>query len=113
MKTILVVDDEPVVRSLASASLERDGWRVVPAADATTALDEIERGRPDLIFLDLGLPGMSGQELARRLRADARTATIPIVYLTGLKPENGDEVDGVLQKPFTPSVLRAFAANWL
>jgi two-component system phosphate regulon response regulator PhoB len=113
MKTILVVDDEPVVRSLASATLERDGWRVVPAPDAAAAMKEIEQRRPDLIFLDVGLPGMSGQELARRLREDARTAAIPIVYLTGLSPESGVEVDGVLQKPFTPAVLRAFAANWL
>ncbi|HXH22525.1 MAG TPA: response regulator [Dehalococcoidia bacterium] len=113
MKTILVVDDEPVIRSLASASLERDGWRVVPAADAASALAEIERAPPDLIFLDLGLPGMAGEDLARRLRADRRTASIPIVYLTGRRLEAADEADAVLTKPFTPAALRAFAANWL
>lgn len=113
MKTILVVDDEPVVRSLAEHSLRNDEWRVNLAQDAWAALQEIRRGRPDLIFLDVGLPGMSGPELARRLRSDRRTAHIPIVYLTGLRPVDCGEADGVVAKPFKPETLRAFASNWL
>ncbi len=113
MKTILVVDDEPVIRSLAQLSLQDERWRVVPAADAAAALAEIGREKPDLIFLDLGLPGVSGRELAGRLRRDASTAAIPIVYMTGLAPADCDGADAVVAKPFTPETLRAHAGNWL
>jgi len=113
MKTILVVDDEPVIRSLAQMSLECEAWHVVPAADARAAMAEIARARPDLILLDLGLPGMSGQELAKRLRSESGTARIPIVYLTGRHPEHYDEADAVITKPFTPETLRASASSWL
>jgi two-component system phosphate regulon response regulator PhoB len=113
MKTILVVDDEQVIRSLAEQALTTDTWQVRSAADAGTALAAIRERKPDLIFLDLGLPGVSGAELARRLRADEGTAAIPILYLTGLAPEACRDADGVVAKPFTPEKLRAHAANWL
>jgi len=113
MKRILVVDDEPVVRALAEESLRRGDWSVQSAGDAAAALAAIRRERPDLILLDLGLPGTSGAELARRLREDERTRTIPIVYMTGLRPADCEGADGVVTKPFTPERLRAYASNWL
>jgi DNA-binding response OmpR family regulator len=113
VKTILVVDDEPVVRALVEASLTTPEWSVALAPDAGTALASIERSPPDLILLDLGLPDLGGAALAQRLRAEESTASIPILYLTGLPPEDPAPADGVVAKPFTPEKLRAYAANWL
>jgi two-component system phosphate regulon response regulator PhoB len=113
VKRILVVDDEPVIRSLAQLSLDSDAFHVDLARDAATALELIEISPPDLIFLDLGLPGISGEDLARRLRADKRTSSIPIVYLTGLAPASSGPANAVVRKPFTPDTLRASAAAWL
>lgn len=113
MKTILVVDDEPVIRSLAETSLRQGGWDVRLAPDAATALTVIQKCMPDLIFLDLGLPGLSGEDLARRLRTEATTSAIPIVYLTGRAPQDCRGADAVLTKPFTPDLIRAHAQNWL
>ncbi|HEY7270039.1 MAG TPA: response regulator [Dehalococcoidia bacterium] len=113
MKTILVIDDEPVVRALAEVSLAGEDRVVRLAPDAATALEAIADAMPDLILLDLGLPDMRGDELARRLRADDATARIPILYLTGLPPEDEGLADGVVAKPFTPEKLRAYASNWL
>jgi CheY-like chemotaxis protein len=76
-------------------------------ADGQTAIERAREGRPDLILLDVGLPGLSGRDVLERLRADASTATIPIVYLTGLAPQEGPRPDGLLAKPFTPTVLRS------
>jgi CheY-like chemotaxis protein len=112
MRSILIVDDEPVIRALAEESLRRD-WVVRTAADANIAIAAIKESAPDLIFLDIRLPGVSGAELARRLRSDRGTAAIPIVYLTGVEPEDCAEADGVVVKPFTPERLRAYASNWL
>jgi two-component system phosphate regulon response regulator PhoB len=113
MKTILVVDDEPVIRSLAELSLDDSAWQVKSAPDAGAALRSIQESKPDLIFLDLGLPDVSGRDLARRLRSEAGTADIRIVYMTGAAPEECAEADDVMCKPFTPDVLRAQAARWL
>jgi CheY-like chemotaxis protein len=66
-----------------------------------------------LILLDVGLPGMNGDEVLRRLRADARTATVPVVMLTGLEPPESSSPDGLVLKPFTPASLRASLTPWL
>jgi CheY-like chemotaxis protein len=113
VKRILVVDDEPVIRELASLALSGSGWQVDLAGDASEALEQIERAPPDLILLDLGLPGMSGKDLARRLKARPKTAGAPIVYLTGARPDSPEPADAVLSKPFTPASLRAIAEQWL
>jgi CheY-like chemotaxis protein len=113
VKTILIVDDEPVIRALAEESLRGGEWAVKTAPDADRALLLIRQERPDLIFLDLGLPGRGGEDLARELRGNSATAGIPIVYLTGLTPEAPTHADAVVSKPFTPDRLRASAARWL
>ncbi len=114
MKRVLVVDDEPVIRSLVEASLAGPDCQVVSVADGVSALRAVDSERPDLILLDLGLPGMAGHEVASRLRSRHETAGIPIVYLTGLEP-SGDRgpADGVIAKPFTPASLRQSTAAWL
>jgi CheY-like chemotaxis protein len=113
MKRILVIDDEPVVRALVQACLGSNDCEVACAADGSGALESVSVHRPDLILLDVGLPGVSGPELLRRLRADETTRSIPVLLLTGLEPPEGVEPDGVVLKPFTPSSLRSSLAGWL
>ena len=75
MKTILVVDDEPKIATLARDYLEHAGFAVLTAGDGLSALTTIRQRRPDLVVLDLGLPGLDGLDLTRELRRDS---TIPI-----------------------------------
>jgi len=111
-KHVLVVEDEPVIRALIAASLE-DTCELDAVSDGRDAFASLARCRPDLILLDVGLPGMNGGEVLRRLRADASTAAIPVVMLTGLEPPADAEPDGVIRKPFTPMALRQSVETWL
>ncbi|MEU0684016.1 MULTISPECIES: response regulator transcription factor [Streptomyces] len=104
--TVLVVDDEAKLRDY----LERDGYTVLEASDGRTALDVATSSRPDLVVLDLGLPGLPGEEVARLLR---RNSDVPIVILTAKASEN-DRVMGLklgaddyVVKPFSPRELVA------
>lgn len=106
---ILVVDDDPTVSDVVRRYLERAGFRVSLCADGATALDLFARQRPDLVVLDLMLPGMDGLEVCRRLRV--RAGEVPIVMLTALG-EEADRVVGLqlgaddyLTKPFSPREL--------
>ena len=110
MKTILVVDDEPKIATLARDYLEHAGFAVLTAGDGLSALTMIRQRRPDLVVLDLGLPGLDGLDLTRELRRDS---TIPIVMLTARDDELdkllGLELgaDDYLTKPFSPRELVA------
>jgi two-component system alkaline phosphatase synthesis response regulator PhoP len=110
MKTILVVDDEPKIASLARDYLEHAGFAVVSAGDGPGALTTFRQRRPDLVVLDLGLPGLDGLDVTRELR---RTSTVPIVMLTARDDEFdkllGLELgaDDYLTKPFSPRELVA------
>lgn len=109
-KTILVVDDEPAIVQLARDYLEHAGFDVLTAADGTSALATIRQRRPDLIVLDLGLPGTDGLDVTRAVRRDSTT---PIVMLTARDDELdkllGLELgaDDYLTKPFSPRELVA------
>src|SRR5918994_341767 len=81
--TVLVVEDDPANRVLLIALLERAGYRAVTASDGPSGLAAAFEVAPDLMLLDVGLPGMDGLEICRRLRADLRTVTLPVVLLTG------------------------------
>ena len=112
-QTILVVDDEADLVELIGMNLERNGYDVVVARDGPGALDRARKHRPDLIVLDLMLPGLDGTEVARRLKADAATQHVPIIMLTA-KAEETDEVVGLavgaddyMTKPFSMKVLAA------
>jgi two-component system alkaline phosphatase synthesis response regulator PhoP len=110
VRTILVVDDEPRILDLAREYLEHAGFAVLSATDGPTALKTARVRKPDVIVLDLGLPGMDGLDVARTLR---RESAVPIVMLTA----RDDEVDRVLglemgaddyvTKPFSPRELVA------
>lgn len=82
--TILIVEDNEANRLLAGAVLEREGYRVEMAGSAEEALQKLANGSPDLILMDVQMPGMDGLTLTRRLKGDARTADIPVVALTAL-----------------------------
>ncbi|HNO88621.1 MAG TPA: response regulator, partial [Rhodocyclaceae bacterium] len=90
--TILLVEDEPAIQELIAANLLRAGHQVVRAGDAETAQRIVRDALPDLVLLDWMLPGMSGIDFARRLRADERTRGIPLIMLTA----RGEEQDKVL-----------------
>ena len=110
MKTILVVDDEPKIVQLARDYLEHAGFEVLIAGDGPAALTAVRQRHPDLVVLDLGLPGLDGLDVTRQLRRDS---TIPIVMLTARDDELdkllGLELgaDDYLTKPFSPRELVA------
>jgi two-component system alkaline phosphatase synthesis response regulator PhoP len=108
-QTILVVDDEPQIVELVQDYLKQAGFRVVTARDGQTALTVARHERPDLVVLDLMLPGgMDGLDVCRRLRQDAVLGMVPIVMLTARGEETdrliGLEVgaDDYVTKPFSP-----------
>lgn len=112
-KTVLVVDDEKDLLELVSYQLQRNGYDVLTAANGNDAMQIAKREMPDLMILDLMLPGMDGTEIARRLKADPKTAVIPIVMLTA-KSEETDVVVGLtlgaddyVTKPFSMKILLA------
>ena len=110
MKTVLVVDDEPRIVELARDYLEHAGFGVITAVDGPSALTAVRVRKPDVLVLDLGLPGMDGLDVARAIRRDS---TLPIIMLTA----RDDELDRVLgleigaddyvTKPFSPRELVA------
>jgi DNA-binding response OmpR family regulator len=89
MSRILIVDDEPLITDSLSYSLKREGFDVRAVGDATAALEEVQEFQPELVVLDIMLPGMSGFEFCRRLRAHSAT---PVIMLTA----RGEEIDRVL-----------------
>lgn len=107
---ILVVDDEPKIVRLARDYLEKNGFRVVTAADGQSALTIARREKPDLIILDLMLPQIEGREVCRILR---RESAVPIIMLTALSEEidqvTGLEIgaDDYITKPFSVRALVA------
>jgi DNA-binding response OmpR family regulator len=107
---VLVVDDEPKIVRLARDYLEKNGFRVATAADGPSALAMARREKPDLIVLDLLLPGMDGREVCRVLRAES---DVPIIMLTALSEESDQIVgleigaDDYIVKPFSPRALVA------
>src|SRR5262245_42373025 len=109
-RTILVVDDEPRIVDLARDYLEHAGFRVIAANDGAQALESARRDRPDLVVLDLGLPGLDGLDVTKALRAEG---SIPIVMVTARDDELdkllGLELgaDDYLTKPFSPRELVA------
>lgn len=112
-KTILVVDDEKDLVDLITYNLQRNGYDVLCAHNGNEALEVAQREHPDLIVLDLMLPGIDGTEVARRLKGDARTSNIPLVMLTA-KGEETDVVVGLtlgaddyVTKPFSMKILLA------
>jgi len=109
---VLVADDASSVRSLFERLLRMDGHEVVSAPDGQAALDAVQHTRPDIILLDVAMPGIDGLEVCRRLKADPTTRLIPVVMITG-QTDLSDRIRGIeagadefLSKPLHPQELR-------
>ncbi len=110
---ILVVDDEEDIRELIAYNLEKEGYGVAAVKTGEEALARIAREQPDVVILDLMLPGIDGLEVCRRMKMQEQTRDVPIIMLTA-KSEDSDIVAGLelgaddyLTKPFSPKVLVA------
>jgi CheY-like chemotaxis protein len=112
-RCVLLVEDEDQLRRVMKDLLEREGYRVAEARDGAQALDEVDRHAPDLIMLDLNLPGLDGYGVLQRLRSRPSTSEIPVIVLTA-KGDEDNEVrvfqlgaDDFLTKPFRAKALSA------
>ena len=110
---ILVVEDEPDIRKLVQYNLTQERFNVLEAEDGEQALKLLQRERPNLVILDLMLPGLSGMELCKLLRQRSDTAKLPILMLTA-KAGEADRIVGLemgaddyLAKPFSPREMVA------
>ncbi len=105
-KYILVVDDDPVMLRMTEKMLHVDGKEVIIATDGVTGIDLAKKHQPDLILLDVLMPGIDGVEVSRRLKSMEETKDIPIIFMTvtiGLEEDKGDEeinVDGTMYRAF-------------
>ena len=117
--SILVVDDNPTNLKLVSDVLEFDGYRILKATDAEEAQEIIRSSPPDLILMDIALPGMDGLTLTRQLKADVQTRHIIVVALTAFAMKGDDEkaraagCDGYITKPIDTRKLSASVADHL
>jgi two-component system, OmpR family, alkaline phosphatase synthesis response regulator PhoP len=116
---ILIVEDDPEVAGALQELLEHEGYAAARADSGDVALTLIRQRPPDLLLLDRMLPGLSGDEIVRRVRADSRTKLLPIILLTG-KAEESDQLVGLalgaddyVSKPFSPRLLMARVAAQL
>lgn len=118
-QTILVVDDDPKLVRLVEINLTQEGYGVHTAADGEAALAAVAQERPDLIVLDVMMPGMDGFETLKRLKADPALAEIPVIMLTA-RAQDEDVFEGYgtgakwyLTKPFEPGELRQVVRHLL
>ena len=110
---ILLIEDEKNISKVVSYNLEREGYQVLTARDGEEGLEKARKEAPDLLLLDLMLPKVDGLEVCRRLKADPKTASLPIIMLTA-KTQEADRVVGLemgaddyVPKPFSPRELIA------
>jgi CheY-like chemotaxis protein len=116
---VLVCDDEPVLRMLVRATLDQGDYTVVEACDGDEALELTRAEHPDLILLDMMMPGRSGSDVLRELRSDPATAQTPVIMLTARAQASDREAmdlagaDHYLTKPFSPVGLAALVEEVL
>jgi CheY-like chemotaxis protein len=116
---ILIVEDNEANQMLASAVLEREGIKVATARSAAEAFDALSGLTPDLILMDVQLPGLDGLSLTRMLKGDERTAAIPVVALTALAMPGDKErtleagCAGYISKPINTRTFAAEVRNFL
>ena len=112
-KKIMLVDDEPEILDLVAMRLKSWGYDVITAIDGENALTLLEKHAPDLILLDVMMPGKDGYEICNEIKTDARTSKIPVVLFTA-KPEQKEKLksnydfiaaDDYILKPFEPEDL--------
>ena len=110
---VLIVEDEPEIREMLNFSLTRAGFSVSEAETSEMALQRLDANLPDILVVDWMLPGMSGVELAKRLRRDELTRSLPLLMLTARNEESDilksfeSGIDDYMSKPFSPKELVA------
>jgi CheY-like chemotaxis protein len=112
---ILIVEDDAGIRQTVVECLEFEGYAVREASSGAEALAAFTRAIPTLVFLDMIMPGMSGQEVLARLRATPETARVPVVVMTAATPVLSGPVEGateLLAKPFDLAALLAVAERY-
>jgi DNA-binding response OmpR family regulator len=107
---ILIVEDHPTMREAMRLVLEHEGFVIREAADGTSALSQVREQLPDLMFLDLNIPGASGADVLRELKSDPATVGVPVIIVTATGEEGRDYVlslgaDEYFTKPFSPTAL--------
>jgi len=112
-KTILIVEDEEDIQELIQFNLKKEGYSIISAYDGEKAIDLAHKEKPNLVLLDLMLPGLDGLEVCRNLKQNNSTRNIPVIMLTA-KTEDMDMVTGLelgaddyITKPFSPRILIA------
>lgn len=111
MALIIIADDDPIVAELARDVLEAEGYIVGLAPDGRFAFDAIRAKRPDLVLLDCGMPGMSGLDVLRLMRASPALHDIPVIMFTGRRGKQDVQiayfsgVDAYIKKPIDPDEL--------
>ena len=117
MAKILIVDDEPSIRFLIVSALEDEGYELWEASDGLEAFERIQKDKPDVMILDVMMPGMTGYELCAKLKQDPVTKDILIIMLTA-KGQEQDRLhsrqagaDYYLRKPFSPMELVEIVAS--
>ncbi|AWB48781.1 two-component system response regulator [Gemmobacter aquarius] len=113
MARVVLIEDEPNIAEAIRFILARDGWEVTALADGLGGIEAIRAGAPDLVILDLMLPGVSGMELLGAIRADRRLGTVPVLMLTA-KGQGRDRdaamqagVNRFMTKPFSNAEMLA------
>jgi DNA-binding response OmpR family regulator len=107
---ILIVEDHPTMREAMRLVLEHEGFEISEAADGASALERIQAEPPDLVFLDLNIPGSSGTDVLKQLKADPATAEVRVIIVTATGEEGRSHVmslgaDEYFTKPFSPRSL--------
>ena len=119
MTKVLVIDDEEPIRLLCRVNLQLEDMEVLEAADGPTGLDQAREHRPDVILLDVMMPGLDGWRVAEKLLEDERTSEIPIIFLTARAEfrdrARGLDIGGVdyVTKPFNPLELAPLVQSLL
>jgi chemosensory pili system protein ChpA (sensor histidine kinase/response regulator) len=113
VRTVMIVDDSVTVRKVTSRLMERQGWDVVLAKDGLDAVTQLQDIYPDIVLLDIEMPKMDGFEVLRRVRADERLKSLPIIMITSRTGEKHQQqalelgVNQFLGKPFQEASLLA------
>ena len=113
VKTILVVDDEPVLRAIVREILHEEGYAVIEAADGRVMLEIMARERPDLVLMDVMMPGVDGRDAYRQLRSRPENRDVPVVMMSAAVQSHGldPSIAGFVPKPFDITDLIALVTR--
>ena len=112
--SVLVVDDEPAIRKVVATTLAQMGCEeTYLAGDAESAFELVERKHPDLVISDVKLPGMSGVDLAQRIKSDQALSATPVLLMSAFGEPAGHKADGFIAKPFDIDDLAEFVDPYI